>query len=83
MKNKTVPSIVLTAGIIALILICMPLIIDGIAITMSAIFAAIIIAGVFLLGIAIALAITSPLWIPFLAGWAAVQYCKQARKKTP
>jgi membrane protein implicated in regulation of membrane protease activity len=75
--NKTLKICLIVAGL----LIASPFILKGIVFTMGTIMAALIIAGVFLLGVCVTLAITSPLWIPFLAGWVAVKYCRSIKKE--
>lgn len=79
--NKVIKYIVIMAAILA-ILLALPLILKGIAISFATLAVSLVLAGVFLLGMCVALAITSPLWVPFLAGWAAVKYCKRYYKKT-
>lgn len=77
--NKIIKYIIIGAVAVA-ILLSLPLIHKGIVVSMATIMAALVLAGVFLLGISVALAITSPLWIPFLAGWAAVKFCQKYYK---
>jgi membrane protein implicated in regulation of membrane protease activity len=62
------------------VLLSLPLILKGIVFSMATIMAALVLAGVFMLGVSVALAVTSPLWIPFLAGWAAVKFCQKYYK---
>lgn len=78
--NKTIKYIIIVATVLASIL-ALPILVKGVAISMATILVALALAGIFLLGVAVALAVTSPLWIPFLAGWAAVTYCKKYYKK--
>jgi len=78
--NKPVKYIIIIAAVLASIL-AMPILVEGVAISMATILVAFALAGIFLLGVAVALAVTSPLWIPFLAGWAAVTYCKKYYNK--
>ncbi len=80
--NKTVKYIVIIATVLA-ILMAMPLILKGAAISLATLMVALILAGIFLLGVCVALAITSPLWIPFVAGWAVVRFYKKYYKKEP
>lgn len=77
--SKLIKYIIIGAVTVA-ILLSLPLILKGIVVSMATIMAALVLAGVFLLGVCVALAITSPLWIPFLAGWAAVKFCQKYYK---
>ena len=79
--NTKIKYIIIGAGTLALFL-ALPLILKGVVISFATVMVALVLAGVFLLGACIALAITSPFWIPFLAGWAVVNYCKKQRKQT-
>lgn len=78
--NKPTKYIIVAATVLASIL-ALPILVKGVAISMATILVALALAGIFLLGAAVALALTSPLWIPFLAGWAAVTYCKKYYNK--
>ena len=68
-------------GAIALSLILIPLVFKGVILTSAAIGSALILAATFILGILLAVAVLSPLWIPFLAGWAAVRFCQKYYNK--
>lgn len=74
--NKPTKYIIATAIAIATFL-ALPYILQGLVASVATVMAACILAGVFLLGMCVALAITSPLWLPFLAGWAIVTYCNK------
>jgi 1,4-dihydroxy-2-naphthoate octaprenyltransferase len=58
----------------------LPLLFKGVVITAATLLMALVIAAVFILGILVAVVLLSPLWIPFLAGWAAVRFCKKYYK---
>lgn len=75
LSNNILKYMFVIAAVI-LSVIALPLLLKGVAITTGLIGAALVIAGVFILGVVVATAILSPLWIPFLAGWAAVRFCK-------
>ena len=77
--NNTIKYIIVGATALALFL-ALPFILKGLVVSFATLAAALVLAGVFLLGVCVALAITSPLWVPFLAGWAAVMYCKKYHK---
>lgn len=79
--NSKLIKYTIVAAVVAAIIIALPLILKGVVITVATIAVALALAGVFLLGVCVALAVTSPLWIPFLAGWAAIRYCRMAYKK--
>jgi hypothetical protein len=72
-------KLTLVAALVVAILFSLPLILKGAVITVATVMVALVLAGMFLLGLSVALAITSPLWIPFLAGWAAVKYCRRIK----
>lgn len=80
--NKTY-RILAFIGLFVLAVIALPLLLKAVFVSTAVIMAAIIIAGAFLFGIALTLALTAPLWIPFVAGYAAVRFCKQYYKKEP
>jgi hypothetical protein len=77
--NNTIKYIIVGATALALFL-ALPFILKGLVVSFATLAAALVLAGVFLLGMCVALAVTSPLWVPFLAGWAAVMYCKKYHK---
>ena len=79
--NNTIKYIIVGATALAVFL-ALPLILKGAVISVATIAIALVLVGIFLLGICVALAVTSPLWIPFLAGWGAVMYCKKYHKKS-
>lgn len=89
MKTHTLDKVVKYTIIISLltaIVISFPLILEGAAVSMASVMVALVLAGVFLLGVCLALAITSPLWVPFLAGWAVIKFYGAYHKssnKTP
>jgi hypothetical protein len=78
--NKTIKYTIVGCAVIASIL-ALPLLFKGVVISAGLIGLALLLAGIFLLGALATLVLLSPLWIPFVMGWAAVKFCRTYYKK--
>ncbi len=74
--NKLTRNIIIVLAVL-LAIAATPFVFKGVVITAGLLGLAAILAGVFLLGMFVMAAVLSPLWIPFLAGWATMKYCKK------
>ena len=79
---NTFTKYIIVVGAIFASIFALPLLFKVVGITSAVVLLALVFASIFILGVLATLVLLSPLWIPFLAGWAAVRFCKKYYKKT-